>query len=119
MKRINTIYIPKRIWEQYPGVVDVWVRNWKHAEQLFNYGSVVRKVMYTTNAIELVNSSFWKATKKGSFPSEDAVRKALYLRITELYKKMEWQTDFKLDTGLETNPLWMIRYKPGFSNMKT
>ncbi len=43
--------------------------------------------MYTTNAIESVNSSFRKVTKKGSFPSEDAVRKALYLRITELYKK--------------------------------
>ena len=55
-------------------------------EQLFNYGSAVRRVMYTTNAIESVNSSFRKVTKKRSFPSEDAVRKALYLRITELYK---------------------------------
>ncbi len=72
---------------KYPGAVDVWVRNWSHVEQLFHYGSAVRKVMYTTNAIEAVNSSFRKVTKKGSFPSEDAVRKALYLRITELYKK--------------------------------
>lgn len=72
---------------QYPGAVDAWVRNWNHVEQLFNYGSAVRKIMYTTNAIESVNSSFRKVTKKGSFPSEDAVRKALYLRITELYKK--------------------------------
>lgn len=77
----------KQSWGQYPGAVDVWVRNWQHVEQLFNYGSAVRKVMYTTNAIEAVNSSFRKVTKKGSFPSEDAVRKALYLRITELYKK--------------------------------
>lgn len=77
----------KQAWGRYPGAVDVWVRNWKHVEQLFNYGSAVRKVMYTTNAIEAVNSSFRKVTKKGSFPSEDAVRKALYLRITELYKK--------------------------------
>lgn len=77
----------KQAWSQYPGAVDVWVRNWSHVEQLFNYGSAVRKVMYTTNAIEAVNSSFRKVTKKGSFPSEDAVRKALYLRITELYKK--------------------------------
>mgnify|MGYP003291738025 CR=1 FL=1 len=65
----------------------VWVRNWNHVEQLYNYGSAVRKVMYTTNAIESINSSFRKVTKKGSFPSEDAVMKALYLRITELYKK--------------------------------
>jgi len=77
----------KQNWNQYPGAVDVWVRNWKYVEQLFQYGSAVRKVMYTTNAIESVNSSFRKVTKKGSFPSEEAVRKALYLRITELYKK--------------------------------
>lgn len=77
----------KQNWSKYPGAVDVWVRNWHHVEQLFNYGSAVRKVMYTTNAIESVNSSFRKVTKKGSFPSEDAVLKALYLRITELYKK--------------------------------
>jgi putative transposase len=42
---------------------------------------------YTTNAIESVNLSLRKVTKKGSFPSNDAVMKALYLRITELYKK--------------------------------
>ena len=72
---------------KYPGAVDVWVRDWQHVEQLFNYGSAVRKVMYTTNAIEAVNSSFRKVIKKGSFPNEDAVRKVLYLRTTELYKK--------------------------------
>ena len=77
----------RQAWSQYPGAVDVWNRNWAHVEQLYNYGSAVRKVMYTTNAIESVNSSFRKVTKKGSFPSEDAVLKALYLRITELYKK--------------------------------
>lgn len=77
----------KQAWSRYPGAIDVWVRNWPHVGQLFNYGSAVRKVMYTTNAIEAVNSSFRNVTKKGSFPSEDAVRKALYLRITELYKK--------------------------------
>lgn len=43
--------------------------------------------MYTTNAIESVNSSFRKVTKKGSFPNEESVLKALYLRISELYKK--------------------------------
>ena len=77
----------KQSWNHYPGAVDVWVRNWAHVEQLFNYGSAVRKVMYTTNPIEAINSSFRKVTKKGSFPSEEAVMKALYLRITELYKK--------------------------------
>ena len=77
----------KTAWANYPGAVDVWVRNWKHVEQLFNYGSAVRRVMYTTNAVESVNSSFRKVTKKGSFPSNEAVFKALYLRLTELYDK--------------------------------
>ena len=77
----------KQTWSAYPGAVDVWVRNWSHIKQLFNYGSSVRKVMYTTNAIESVNSSFRKVTKKGAFPNENSLLKLLYLRITELYKK--------------------------------
>lgn len=47
----------------------------------------VRKIMYTTNAIESVNSSFRKVTKKGAFPNEDAVFKIFYLHVLELYKK--------------------------------
>ncbi len=43
--------------------------------------------MYTTNAIESVNSSFRKVTKKGSFSSATSVFKVFYLRIKELYKK--------------------------------
>lgn len=82
----------KQAWSQYPGAVDVWKRNFKYVEQLFDYGSAVRKVMYTTNAIESVNSSFRKVTKKGAFPNEDALLKLLYLRITELYKKWEART---------------------------
>ena len=35
-------------WKQYPGAVDVWVRNFQHVEQLYDYGSAVRKGMYTT-----------------------------------------------------------------------
>lgn len=77
----------KQTWSEYPGAIDVWIRNWNHVEQLFNYGSAVRRVMYTTNAIESVNSSFRKVTKKGAFPNENALFKLLYLRITELYKK--------------------------------
>ena len=41
-------------WKQYPGAVSVWERNFIHVEQLYNYGSAVRKIMYTTNAIEAV-----------------------------------------------------------------
>lgn len=95
----------RQAWSNYPGAVDVWVRNWKYVEQLFNYGSAVRKVMYTTNAIESVNSSFRKVTKKGSFPSEEAVLKALYLRVTELYKK--WNNRPVLNWAMVRNQLSM------------
>ena len=44
-------------------------------------------IMYTANAVESINSSFRKVTKKGAFPNENALLKLLYLRITELYKK--------------------------------
>ena len=100
----------KQAWSQYPGAIDVWVRNWAHVEQLFHYGSAVRRIMYTTNAIESVNSSFRKVTKKGAFPSEDAVLKALYLRLTELYKKWadrpvpNWamvRNQISMDTGMQ------------------
>lgn len=80
----------KEAWKHYPGAMGVWERNWMHVEQLFHYGSAVRRVMYTTNAIESVNSSFRKVTRKGALPHENAVRKILYLRILELYKKWQW-----------------------------
>lgn len=71
-------------WSQYPRAIDVWKRNFNHVEQLFDYGSAIRRVMYTTNAVESINSSFRKVTKKGAFPSENALLKLLYLRTMEL-----------------------------------
>ena len=76
-------------WKQYPGAIDVWKRNFKFVEQLFDYGSAVRKIMYTTNAIEAINSSYRKVTKRGSFPNDNAVYKLLYLRSKELQKKWD------------------------------
>ncbi len=50
----------------YPGAVKVWENNFNHVRQLYNYPADIRKVMYTTNAIESVNSSLRKVTKKDS-----------------------------------------------------
>ncbi len=74
-------------WSRYPGAVGVWERNLPHVWQLFSYGSAVRKVMYTTNALESVNASFRKVVRRGCFPDEDAVMKLLYLRVKELYAR--------------------------------
>lgn len=104
----------KNNWNKYPGAVDIWERNFKHVEQLFDYSSDIRRVMYTTNAIESVNSSFRKVTKKGAFPNENALMKLLYLRITELYKKwgnsaiQNWSL---VRNALDCHPLFQERFR--------
>ena len=90
-------------WKQYPGAIDVWKRNFTHIEQLFDYGSAVRAMMYTTNVIESVNSSLRKVTKRGSFPNQQAVFKILYLRVKELDKK--WNDTAKQNWSLVLNQL--------------
>ena len=77
----------KERWCDYPGAVNVWENSWTHVEQLYNYTEPIRKIMYTTNTIESINSSFRKVTHKGAFPTEKSVFKILYLRILELYDK--------------------------------
>ncbi|WP_220095190.1 IS256 family transposase [Bacillus sp. 03113] len=90
-------------WSSYPGAVDIWIRNFNHIEQLFDYGSAIRKVMYTTNAVESIHSSFRKVTKKGAFPNENALFKLLYLRTQELEKK--WDGGFIQNWSMVMNQL--------------
>ena len=90
-------------WKSYPGAVDVWKRNFSHIEQLYDFGSSVRRIMYTTNAIESINSSFRKVTKKGSFPNHNAVFKLLYLRSIELENK--WANGQIRDWSMVLNQL--------------
>ena len=67
--------------------------------------------MYTTNAIESVNASFRKVTKKGSFPNEEAVYKIFYLRILELYQK--WSKHHLPNLALIRNQLLMDEWMAG------
>lgn len=104
----------KETWAKYSGAVDVWVRNFKHVEQLFDYPSDIRRVMYTTNAIESVNSSFRKVTKKGAFPNENAVFKLLYLRTLESQKKWRDSTLrnwFMVRNQLDAHPQFQERFR--------
>lgn len=96
----------KEAWKDYPGAVKVWENNWKHVEQLYDYTEPIRKLMYTTNSIESVNSSFRKVTRKGAFPTDDAVLKVLYLRILELYEK--WRDKASPNWPLVLNHLLLI-----------
>ena len=72
----------------YPPIVQSWRRNWDRITPFFDYAPEVRRIIYTTNAIESVNMSLRKITKnRGSFPSDDALLKLFYLALNNIAKK--------------------------------
>lgn len=70
-------------WDaRFPMISRKWRTNWQNLTPFFDYPPEIRKVMYTTNAIEAMNAQLRKVTKKrGAFPGPEAVRKVLYLAI--------------------------------------
>lgn len=70
-------------WDaQLPVIGQAWRDAWEHVIPFMAFPDEVRRVIYTTNAIEALNRQLRKAIKtKGSFPSEDAARKLIYLAI--------------------------------------
>lgn len=68
--------------ERFPMISRKWRANWANLTPFFDYPPEIRKVMYTTNAIEALNAQLTKVTRKrGAFPTPEAVRKVLYLAI--------------------------------------
>ena len=70
-------------WDRrFPSISKSWRENWQRVTPFFAYPPEIRKVIYTTNAIESINATLRKVTRKrGSFPNPDSVRKVLYLAI--------------------------------------
>ena len=65
-----------------------WRRNWSRLTPFFDYPADIRRVIYTTNAIESVNMSLRKITKtRGSFPTDEAVFKLFYLALNNISQK--------------------------------
>ena len=74
--------------EKYPNAMKSWVVNWDAITPIFKFSTEVRKVIYTTNAIESLNSTYRKLNRQRSvFPSDQALLKALYLATFEATKK--------------------------------
>lgn len=72
-------------------VADVWSRNWQRVIPFFDFPEEIRKIIYTTNAIESLHMTLRKVTKnRGSFPSQEAAFKLLYLALQNVSKK--WTT---------------------------
>ena len=76
-------------WDaKYPMIAKSWHSNWARVIPFFAHPEEIRRVIYTTNAIESLNMSLRKVTKaRGSFPNDDAVFKLLYLALRNIAKK--------------------------------
>ena len=73
---------------QYPGVTDVWRRAWNEFIPFLDYPAELRRIVYTTNAIESINFQLRKITKtRGHFPSDEAAMKLLYLGLRNISSK--------------------------------
>lgn len=79
-------------WDgRYPTISNLWRRNWAQVIPFFAFPAEIRKVIYTTNAVESLNMSLRKAIKtRGAFPNEDAALKVIYLALRNLIAK--WET---------------------------
>jgi len=85
-------------WDKtHPTIGQSWRRNWTQVIPFFSYPADIRKVIYTTNAIESLNMSLRKVTKnRASFPNDEAMFKLLYLALKNIAKKwtrpiMNWK----------------------------
>ena len=72
----------------YPPIALSWRNNWQRIIPFFDYPPEIRRIIYTTNAIESVNMSLRKVSKsRGSFPNDEAVIKLYYLALSNIAKK--------------------------------
>jgi Transposase and inactivated derivatives len=79
----------KKKWDNlYYSVIDSWYENLDKLSTYFSYTKEIRKIIYTTNALEGFNSQLRKFTKiRTVFPTDDSLRKSLYLAIDQVMKK--------------------------------
>jgi transposase-like protein len=82
-------------WDKvYPNAMKRWEANWDVICPIFKFSPVVRKALYTTNAIESLNSQYRRINAgRPVFPSDDALKKALYLATRNITKK--WTTKIR------------------------
>lgn len=76
-------------WEsKYPAILRSWDANWADLTTFFNYPDQIRHLIYTTNAVEAYHRMVRKYTKaKSIFPTDDSIRKVVYLSVIEITKK--------------------------------
>jgi transposase-like protein len=82
-------------WDDlYPAISQIWLRHWHNIIPIFDYPMEIRRVIYTTNAIESLNRSLRKVIKtKAVFPDEESVFKLMYLAMSNIAKR--WNRPIK------------------------
>lgn len=88
-KALEYLHECEKKWgEKYPYAFKPWTDNWNEISSMFNYVPELRKIMYTTNAIESLNSAFRKFTKiRTVFPTDESLFKSLYLAQDKISEK--------------------------------
>lgn len=77
-----------------------WRENWARLSTFFQFPEEVRRMIYTTNAVEAVHRQFRKVTKaKGSFPTDEALKKMLYLATLDLKRTLRQKRDWPVILG--------------------
>lgn len=88
--------LSERWKEKYPTIAALWQRHWQRVIPFFAFPSEIRKIIYTTNAVESLNMSLRKVLKPRSvFPSEEAALKVMYLALRNLIAKWERPVHWK------------------------
>jgi putative transposase len=83
-------------WPKYPAIGKLWREQWERVIPFFAFPVEVRKVVYTTNAVESLHMSLRKIIKtRSSFPSEEAALKLLYLALSKVISKWDTVQNFK------------------------
>ena len=74
--------------KKYPYPIKSWRENWNNLAVFFKYPEEIRKMIYTTNAVENLHRQFRKVTKnRSSFTNDEALTKMLYLAYSDIAKK--------------------------------
>ena len=88
LAEIKLLELEEKWGKKYPLVLKSWNNNWHNLSGYFKYPSEIRKMIYTTNAVEGLHRQIRKVTKtKGSFTSQAALEKLIYLAIKNISKK--------------------------------
>lgn len=104
---LDNLMILKDKWSnKYPTAIKSWEDNWDNLSTYFEFPSNIRKIIYTTNVIESLNSQFRKVTKtKLIFPNDESLMKMLYLAVQRVAKK--WVRNYP-DWDLVRNQLNIV-----------